>query len=485
MRGIIIKCLSIICLIVTVTAPYYDDDTHAKEDQWDDIKRRGELRVGLSADYAPLEFERTVNGHREYAGIDIEIAKKIAKDHGVKLKIVNMSFDSLLGALKTGKVDMIISGMSPTPERKKEVDFSNNYMTVEQKVVIRKADHDKYKSIEDLSSQRIGVQKQTTQEELAQTEINDAKVQSLTRLPEVILALKSNKIDAVIVDSAVGKAYLAQNNDLTFSEASFAGATKHNAIALPKNSPQLMQKVNETIKDIETQNLLPQFEKKATEDLKNEGNFITKYGSFFLTGLKNTVLVSIIGVALGSIFGALFALMKLGRIKLLKWISIVYIEFLRGTPLLVQIFLVYFGTTAVLGWDISAFICGSIALVINCSAYIAEIFRAGINAVDKGQMEAARSLGLNYRQSMRHIILPQAVKNILPALGNEFITVIKESSLISVIGVSEIMFNAQVVQGASFDPFTPLILAAILYFILTFTLTQIMNYFERRLKASD
>ena len=150
-----------------------------------------------------------------------------------------------------------------------------------------------------------------------------------------------------------------------------------------------------------------------------------------------------------------------------------------------QVFIVFFGTTAALGLDISAFICGIIALIINSSAYIAEIIRAGINAVDKGQTEAAQCLGLNYNQTMKNVIMPQAIKNILPALGNEFVTLIKESSIVSTIGVSEVMFNSQVVQGISFDPFTPLLLAAGLYFVLTFSLSRIMTLIEGRMKASD
>lgn len=480
------KCLAIFMIAVILFSNISVSQAKAAStDQWDKIKQRGELRVGLSADYAPMEFERTVNGQREYAGIDIELAKKIAKDHGVKLKIVNMQFDSLLGALKTGKIDVIISGMTPTDERKKEVDFSNSYMAVDQKIIIRKKDENKYQTLDDLKGKKIGAQKQTTQEELARTEIQDADVQSLTRVPEVILSLKSNKLDAIVLDSAVGNAYLKQNKELTFSKASFADEKKYTAIAVPKNSPELLNKVNQTIKEVDDQNLIKDYEEKAANAMKDQGNFFTKYGSFFLTGLKNTILISIIGVVFGAVFGAMFALMKISRIKPLKWLAAAYIEFIRGTPLLVQVFLVYFGTTAVLGLDISAFICGAIALVINCAAYIAEIIRAGINAVDNGQMEAARSLGLNYSQTMKNVIMPQAIKNILPALGNEFVTVIKESSIISVIGVSEIMFNAQVVQGASFDPFTPLLVAAILYFILTFTLSRIMNVFEGRMKISD
>ncbi|MBF7024623.1 ABC transporter substrate-binding protein/permease [Staphylococcus kloosii] len=475
-------------IILSSISLYIKPTTHAAEDkQWEKIKKRGELRVGLSADYAPYEFEHNVNGKTKYAGIDIELAKKIAKDNNLKLKIVNMQFDSLLGAIKTGKIDLIISGMTPTPEREKEVDFSNPYMTVTQKMIIKKANEDKLKTLDDFTNKRIGVQKQTQQETIANEEINNAQVQSLTRVPEVIMSLKSGKVDGMVIEGPVAEAYLKQNPDLKFANGvKFKEGEKQTAIAVPKHSPTLMKQLNSTIKEVKDKNLVDKYKDKAAEAMKkDDGNFFTKYGSFFLKGIGNTILVSIVGVVLGALFGAIIALFKLSKFKPLSWLASAYIEFLRGTPLLVQVFLVYFGSTAVLGLDISALICGMIALVINCSAYIAEIIRAGINAVDKGQMEAARSLGLSYGQTMKSVILPQAIKNILPALGNEFVTVIKESSIISVIGVSEIMFNAQVVQGASFDPFTPLLVAAILYFVLTFTLSRVMYFFEGRLKVSD
>ncbi|KYH14126.1 ABC transporter substrate-binding protein/permease [Staphylococcus kloosii] len=475
-------------IILSSISLYIKPTTHAAEDkQWEKIKKRGELRVGLSADYAPYEFEHNVNGKTKYAGIDIELAKKIAKDNNLKLKIVNMQFDSLLGAIKTGKIDLIISGMTPTPEREKEVDFSDPYMTVTQKMIIKKANEDKLKTLDDFTNKRIGVQKQTQQETIANEEINNAQVQSLTRVPEVIMSLKSGKVDGMVIEGPVAEAYLKQNPDLKFANGvKFKEGEKQTAIAVPKHSPTLMKQLNSTIKEVKDKNLVDKYKDKAAEAMKkDDGNFFTKYGSFFLKGIGNTILVSIVGVVLGALFGAIIALFKLSKFKPLRWLASAYIEFLRGTPLLVQVFLVYFGSTAVLGLDISALICGMIALVINCSAYIAEIIRAGINAVDKGQMEAARSLGLSYGQTMKSVILPQAIKNILPALGNEFVTVIKESSIISVIGVSEIMFNAQVVQGASFDPFTPLLVAAILYFVLTFTLSRVMYFFEGRLKVSD
>ncbi|HCV7116747.1 TPA: ABC transporter permease subunit [Staphylococcus aureus] len=482
----LIRFILVLGLLISSAMVYINPAAYAEQDQkWEKIKERGELRVGLSADYAPMEFEHTVNGKTEYAGVDIDLAKKIAKDNNLKLKIVNMSFDSLLGALKTGKIDIIISGMTSTPERKKQVDFSDSYMMTKNIMLVKKDKVNDYKDIKDFNNKKVGAQKGTEQEKIAQTEIENASINSLSRLPDVILALKSGKVEGVVVEKPVAEAYLKQNPKLGISNVKFNEEEKDTVIAVPKDSPKLLSQINKTIKEVKDKGLIDKYMTNAANAMNDDSGFISKYGSFFLKGIKITILISLIGVALGSILGAFVALMKLSKIKIISWIASIYIEILRGTPMLVQVFIVFFGITAALGLDISALVCGTIALVINSSAYIAEIIRAGINAVDKGQMEAARSLGLNYRQTMKSVIMPQAIKNILPALGNEFVTLIKESSIVSTIGVGEIMFNAQVVQGISFDPFTPLLVAAALYFVLTFVLTRIMNMIEGRLNASD
>ncbi|HDE4882698.1 TPA: ABC transporter permease subunit [Staphylococcus aureus] len=482
----LIRFILVLGLLISSAMVYINPTEHAEQDQtWEKIKERGELRVGLSADYAPMEFEHTVNGKTEYAGVDIDLAKKIAKDNNLKLKIVNMSFDSLLGALKTGKIDIIISGMTSTPERKKQVDFSDSYMMTKNIMLVKKDKVNEYKDIKDFNNKKVGAQKGTEQEKIAQTEIENASITSLSRLPDVILALKSGKVEGAVVEKPVAEAYLKQNPKLGISNVKFNEEEKDTVIAVPKDSPKLLSQINKTIKEVKDKGLIDKYMTNAANAMNDDSGFISKYGSFFLKGIKITILISLIGVALGSILGAFVALMKLSKIKIISWIASIYIEILRGTPMLVQVFIVFFGITAALGLDISALVCGTIALVINSSAYIAEIIRAGINAVDKGQMEAARSLGLNYRQTMKSVIMPQAIKNILPALGNEFVTLIKESSIVSTIGVGEIMFNAQVVQGISFDPFTPLLVAAALYFVLTFVLTRIMNMIEGRLNASD
>ncbi|OLF30088.1 glutamate ABC transporter permease [Staphylococcus aureus] len=482
---IITKVLTI-AILISLTLIYIQPMVLADEDAtWNKIKERGELRVGLSADYAPLEFEKTKNGKTEYVGVDIELAKKIAKDNHLKLKIVNMQFDSLLGALKTGKIDIIISGMTSTPERKKEVDFSEPYMETGNVMLIRENNSDVFHTLNNFKNKRIGAQKGSEQEKIAQQEIENAQLSSLNRLPDAILALKSKKIDGLVIEKPVAEAYAKQNKDLKIANVSFNEEKKPTVIALPKDSPILLQHLNESIKNVKDHNLINKYMNIASEQMVDDGSFIQKYGTFFVKGLQNTVLISLIGVICGAIIGSFIALAKLSKFKILSWPASIYIAFLRGTPMLVQVFIVFFGTTALLGLDISALICGTIALVINSSAYIAEIIRAGINAVDKGQTEAAQCLGLNYSKTMIHIVLPQAFKNILPALGNEFVTLIKESSIISTIGVGEIMFNAQVVQGISFDPFTPLIIAACMYFILTFSLSSVMSLIEGRMKASD
>ena len=482
----LIRFILVLGLLISSAMVYINPTAHAEQDQtWEKIKERGELRVGLSADYAPMEFEHTVNGKTEYAGVDIDLAKKIAKDNNLKLKIVNMSFDSLLGALKTGKIDIIISGMTSTPERKKQVDFSDSYMMTKNIMLVKKDKVNEYKDIKDFNNKKVGAQKGTEQEKIAQTEIENASITSLSRLPDVILALKSGKVEGAVVEKPVAEAYLKQNPKLGISNVKFNEEEKDTVIAVPKDSPKLLSQVNKTIKEVKDKGLIDKYMTNAANAMNDDSGFISKYGSFFLKGIKITILISLIGVALGSILGAFVALMKLSKIKIISWIASIYIEILRGTPMLVQVFIVFFGITAALGLDISALVCGTIALIINSSAYIAEIIRAGINAVDKGQMEAARSLGLNYRQTMKSVIMPQTIKNILPALGNEFVTLIKESSIVSTIGVGEIMFNAQVVQGISFDPFTPLLVAAALYFVLTFVLTRIMNMIEGRLNVSD
>ncbi len=209
-------------------------------------------------------------------------------------------------------------------------------------------------------------------------------------------------------------------------------------------------------------------------------SFLPKYYQFFLTGTGNTLLVSFFTVIFGLFGGLLLSLMRMSRHKPVQTLALAYIEFIRGTPLLIQLYIVYYGIS-----NIPMFTAGVIAMSVNSSAYIAEIIRAGINAVDKGQMEAARSLGMSSFLAYKDVVIPQAFKNILPALGNEFIVLIKESAIVSVIGIHDLMYNTDTIRGITFIAFEPLVVAAFIYFILTFTLSKGMRVLERRMQASD
>ena len=210
---------------------------------------------------------------------------------------------------------------------------------------------------------------------------------------------------------------------------------------------------------------------------------IIKYWPLFLEGATTTVLLSFFSVIVGVGCGTLMALARLSTNKFLSKAAKVYIDIIRGTPLLVQLYLVYFGLATVL--DLNDFVSGIIAVSVNTTAYIAEIIRSGIQSVDKGQMEAARSMGMPKRMAMRQIILPQAMKNILPAIGNEFATLIKETSIVSLIGIHDLMYSSDTVRGATFTVFIPLLMTAFLYFIMTTTIAFFMDKLERKLQASD
>ena len=212
--------------------------------------------------------------------------------------------------------------------------------------------------------------------------------------------------------------------------------------------------------------------------------FLTTYWPFYIEGLKITIIYSIFAVIFGIILGVMLALMKLSKLKVFKAFAVSYINFVRGTPILVQIYIVYFGLFS-FGINLADSTAGIAALAINSGAYVAEIVGAGIEAVDRGQIEAARSLGMSHFATTRLLVIPQAIKNILPALCNEFIVTTKNTSMLSIIGIHDLMYNTDTIRGNTLLAFEPLIIAAIIYFTISYVLTKLIGMLERRLRASD
>ena len=207
-----------------------------------------------------------------------------------------------------------------------------------------------------------------------------------------------------------------------------------------------------------------------------------------MNGAVLTIELTVSSVFFGVILGLIMALGRLSGKKIIRILSSIYIDFFRGTPLLVQIFLVYFGIPQVFHFQLPdnyQYIAGVLALSLNCGAYTAEIFRSGIQSIDYGQAEAARSLGMSQGQAMRYIILPQAFKVVVPPLGNEFIAMLKDSCLVSIIAIEELMYSGNIIVGRTFQPFPIYITVAFMYLCMTMVLSLLVNYTEKRLAKSD
>lgn len=219
------------------------------------------------------------------------------------------------------------------------------------------------------------------------------------------------------------------------------------------------------------------------EVISNIGMVLQKYWKVFLIeGVTNTLALTAISVLLGAILGALVTFLKRSRFRVVRFLIGVYVEVIRGTPILLQLTIFYFVVPELLPFlDLSAFLWVAIALCINSSAYVSEVFRSGIQAVDPGQTEAARSLGMSSRQTMLRVVLPQAIRNILPALGNEFIMMLKETSLASTFFIGDLMTSYKKVSGATYLNLEPLLIVGVIYLCMTYPLSKLVSWFERRM----
>ena len=456
----------------------------ATDDSLQKIKQKGTLVVGMSADYPPYEFTTKKNGKTEYVGFEVDLAKQFAKDLGVKLVIKNMDFDSLLVALETGKIDVIISGMNVTNERKKSVDFSNTYYSGNSYFLINKTDKERFNTAKDFKGKTVGAQNGTLQSTMIDKNMPGVKNKGLAKLSNLVIGLQSHKVSAVLMDEATAKAYAANNSNLYAFNSKLPSTAGDIAMAFPKGDKSLEAAANKTIKQVNDEDLVnKQWIPQASKYMKSykKQNTVLSYWRYFAKGIEYTLIITIVSVICGFILGTLFALMRLSKNKLLHSIAVCYIEFLRGTPMMVQIRFVYFGIGAIIQ-SMPALVAGIIAVSLNSGAYVAEIIRSGIQSIPLGQTEAARSLGMSKKTTFQEVIMPQALKNIWPALGNELITLLKDSSLVSVIGVSELMYQTQLVQSATYKGVLPLFITMLIYFVLTFTLSRILLHFERKMK---
>lgn len=233
--------------------------TTKQESKVDKIKKAGKLVLGTSADYPPYEFHKSVDGKDEIVGFDVEIAKEIAKDLGVKLEIKDMDFKGLLNALDAGNIDIVLAGMTPTPEREKSVDFSNIYYKAEQKVVVRAEDKDKIKVADDLKGKKLGVQKGSIQEDIAKNQLPGAEAQALGKISDIVLALNTKKFDAAIIEGPVATSYVNANKNLVIADLQLKTEDAGSAAAVKKGNKDLVDAINKTLERLTNEKTIEKF----------------------------------------------------------------------------------------------------------------------------------------------------------------------------------------------------------------------------------
>lgn len=243
-----------------------DKNSASKTDLLEKIQKNGKLVVGMSADYAPYEFHYIdENGKDVIGGFDVDIANEIANKIGVDLVIQEMDFDALVSALPAGKVDLVISGMNPTEERAKVVDFSEVYYNSKHGILVRAEDADKYQTFADLEGAKVGVQLGSTQEKIAKTEIPNVNLQQLSNINNLILELKAGKVDAIVMEKPVAEMAVKSNPELAVGKPIYEEQTGGNAVGIAKNNPQLLAKVNEVITELNESGKMDEYIEKANE----------------------------------------------------------------------------------------------------------------------------------------------------------------------------------------------------------------------------
>lgn len=452
---------------------------------------RQKLVMVTSADYPPYEFRDTASGKGDIIGFDVDIAKYITNQLGYDLEIKDTDFSGIIPALQSGRADFAMAGMTPTEERKKNVDFSEIYYEAKNTIVTRKGSN--LKTPEDLSGKKVGVQLGSTQEKTAK-EFKNVQLVALNKTGDLVQEVKARRIDAAVIEDTIARGFIANNPDLEFNTIPSSGEEAGSAIAFPKNS-RLVADFNRVLAEMkqsgEIERLIKKwFENQGKTEPATSSNVlpfakITPRIPFILQGILVTLQFTAISLFLGFIWGTILSLFKISSNKFLYWFGTVYTSIFRGTPLLLQIALVYYATPQLTGYNIPALLAGVITFTLNSGAYVSETIRAGILAIDKGQREAALSLGVPYRPMMTDIILPQAFKNILPALVNETIALLKDSSLVSVIGVTDLLRRAQIVGAEQYIYFEPLLFAGAIYYLMVMVLTWSGYVLERRLQRSS
>ena len=480
------------------------------------------LVVGTDASYAPFESQ---NDRGEIVGFDIDVVRAVAARAGLQVKFVNTPWEGIFNALAQGDRDLVVSAVSITPERQASMAFTDPYFDARQLIAVRR--DSPVARLADLRGLKVGVQTGTSGDDVVSRLMGKTSpdIKRFESTPLALKELEAGGVDAVVADNGVVVNYVANNPSGGFKTVADPGfVTEHYGMALRKDEGALRERLNQGLAAIRADGTYARLYARyfgaaeaqaaaSTAPVSDTApglhwEILAGYGPLFLRGLLVTVELTLVAIAAGLALGVMLGLVSSSRdapvpasaaarwaLKGLRGLTAAYVTFFRGTPLFVQILLVHFALMPALinadhGLLLSgeaarefrqvhgAFLSGCVALSLNAGAYISEIFRAGIQSIHRGQTQAAYSLGLGHGQALRHVILPQAFRRMVPALVNEGVTLIKDSSLVSAIGLAELALAARTVAGAYSRYWEPYLLISAIYLVLTLTLSVLAKRLE-------
>jgi polar amino acid transport system substrate-binding protein len=463
------------------------------------IQRRGYLLWGSDAEGgAPYIFPDPKTPSK-MIGFEVDLAEEIAKELGVKARQAQNAWDSLIPALMRGDSDIAMNGIEITPQREKEVLFSRPYYIYTEQLVVRK-NEEAIKSVNDLKGRKAGTLSGTVAQDILM-KMGDVDVKIYAGQVEPYEDLAIGRLDAVLLDLPIAAYYAKPNPKLKFAGQPVGEGFY--AIAIRRGDEELKAKIDDILQRLVSTGRLKEIyvkwdlwnvkQEKLLESTRQPKGYVgldeskkAPLYTFFPTLLKGagiTILISVISMALAVALGLILTIVRLYSRPPLSSMATGYIELYRGTPLLIQLFILYYGLPNI-GISLSPLTAAFLGLGMNYAAYEAELYRAGIGAVAKGQMEAALSLGMTRGIAVRRVILPQAFKIALPGVTNDFIALFKDSSLVSVIAMVELTKTYSILAASTLRFFELGIIVALLYFGMSYPLSLFARRLENRLKRS-
>lgn len=461
--------------------------------------------VGMECGYAPYNWtdpSKTdsnveIDGGQYCDGYDVQIAKRLATQMGKDLVIKKMVWEGLILSLQTNQIDAIIAGMSPTDERKKEINFSDVYFRDDVAfgiVVTADSSYANGTTVDDFADARVAAQIGTFHMDLLKQLKDVNPVENFKDFANMTMALEYGEIDGFVADSGTGDMIKASNPKLKYIQLNYeiTDAMSGVGVGVSKDNPELLEDINEALKTIPVEE-----QRKLMDTAVNSGNFVDTHffgqvwnilennWQSFARGTGTTLLVSMLATFFGFLI-ALFVAVTRGT-KVTNVIANIYVTVFRGTPMMVQAMIFYYGTLFLFPgfrWanlPLGNLLAGIIVVSINTGAYLSETLRSGIQAIDKGQFEAAKALGYTNRQTMMKIILPQAIKNVIPALGNELIVNVKDTSVLNIIQVTELFFVSNGIASTTYQILQTFTITTSIYLVLTIILTAILRIVELKL----